>query len=235
MSLKSKIQTDHCMLRITKVAHNMKSSGTEGCNRMHWGAEQPVKDAGISGQPGRTSSSQGAKSAAHCLTEKNVAFRLVREDRLDSRATLIQGMERRYMKRDMLVKVTEDSFRCRICELHFVPAEPNSSKMHKENHKKLARGGLPLGVREFLNTFGWAVTRNCGGIDRLKEAQNGEIGKLAVAYSRWTRARMNGIDESEFDEYMSAHIHIIDSIVEGNAGKIDQAFNQIKRWERFAG
>ena len=197
MSLKSKVQIDHCMLRSIKVSNNMEFSGTEGCNRMHWGAERPVKS--------------------------------------DSRATLIQGMERRYMKRDMLVKVTEDSFRCRICELHFVPAEPNSSKMHKENHKKLARGGLPLGVREFLNTFGWAVTRNCGGIDRLKEAQNGEIGKLAVAYSRWTRARMNGIDESEFDEYMSAHIHLIDSMIEANAGKIDQAFNQIKRWERFAG
>ena len=157
MSLESKAQIDHCMLRIIKVAHNM------------------------------------------------------------------------------LVKVTEDSFRCRICELHFVPAEPNSFKMHKENHKKLARGGLPRGVREFLNTLGWAVTRNGGGIDRLKEAQNGEIGKLAVAYSRWTRARMNGIDESEFDEYMSAQLYLIDSMVEGNAGKIDQAFNQIKRWERFAG
>ena len=157
MSLKSKVQIDHCMLRIVKVAHKM------------------------------------------------------------------------------LVKVTQDSFRCRICELHFVPAEPNSLKMHKENHKKLAQGGLPPGVREFLNTFGWAVTRNGGGIDRLKEAQNGEVGKLAVAYSRWTRARMNGIDDSEFDEYMSAHLHLIDSMVEGDAGKIDHAFDQIKRWERFAG
>jgi hypothetical protein len=137
------------------------------------------------------------------------------------------------MKHDMLVKVTEVSFRCRICELHFVPLEPGSCKLHKENHKKLALGGLPPGVLEFLKAFGWAVTRNNGGIDRLKKAHNGEVGKLAVAYSWWTRARMNGIDESEFDAYMAAHLHVIDSMVEDNAGKIDEARNQIKQWARF--
>ena len=138
------------------------------------------------------------------------------------------------MNYDMLVKVTEVSFRCRICELHFVPAEPGSCKIHKEKHKKLALGGLPPGVLEFLKAFGWAVTRNNGGIDRLKEAGSEEVGKLAVAYSWWTRARMNGIDEREFDEFMSAHLHVIDSMAEDNAAKIERARYQIKQWARFA-
>ena len=46
---------------------------------------------------------------------------------------------------------------------------------------------------------------------------------------------MNGIGESEFDEYMAAHLRFIDAIVERNAEKDEQAGNAIKRWEKYAG
>lgn len=139
------------------------------------------------------------------------------------------------MNDDLLIKVTEDSVRCRVCGLHFVPAEPDDKKLHKEEHKKLSNGGLPLEVREFLKAFGWAVAHNDGGIDRLKDKQDGEVGKLAVAYSWWARARINGVDESEFDQYMAAHLRFIDSMVEHNEERIKQAAREIKQWEKYAG
>ena len=139
------------------------------------------------------------------------------------------------MKNDMLVKVSEAAVRCRVCELRFVPKEPSDSKMHKERHKQLAKGGLPLELRNFQKRFGWAVAYNAGGIDLLKDEQNPEVGKLAVAYAWWARARMSGIDESEFDEFMAAHLHIIDALVEGNAEECEQAKDAIERWERYAG
>ena len=141
------------------------------------------------------------------------------------------------MKNDMLVKVTEASVHCRVCGLRFVPGDPGDRKIHKEDHRKLARGGLPFEVREFMKGFGWAVARNDGGIDRLKGKQRGqdrELGKLAVLYAWWARARMKGIDEGEFDEYMAAYLRFIDAIVERNAEKDKQAGNAIKRWEKYA-
>jgi len=107
--------------------------------------------------------------------------------------------------------------------------------MHKEKHEQLARGGLPHDVREFLKAFGWAVAHNDGGIDRLKDRQDSEVGKLAVAYSWWTRAKMLGINEGEFDDFMAAHLLFIDAKVEKNIAKVAQAANRIERWEQYAG
>ena len=119
-----------------------------------------------------------------------------------------------------------------MCDLTFFPDEPDDRAVHKEVHKKLERCGLPLGVREFLKAFGWSVAHDDGRIERLKD-KHSEEGKLAVAYFGWARAKMNGIEESEFDEYMAAHLHFIDEIVEGNTGKIDQT--RIKRWGKYVG
>ena len=73
------------------------------------------------------------------------------------------------------------------------------------------------------------------GKNRVQDIQDREVGKLAVAYSWWARARMNSIHESEFDEYMAAHLHFIDAMIEDDEGEITQALNRIKPWERYAG
>jgi hypothetical protein len=139
------------------------------------------------------------------------------------------------MKRDNLVKVTEESVRCRVCGLHFVPEEADDRNRHREDHEKLARGGLPLEVREFLKAFGWAVAHNDGVIDRIKDRQDREVGKLAVAFSWWSRARMNGAKESDFDKYMAAHLKFIDAEIEGDEKEFEQASIEIKQWEKYAG
>ena len=135
----------------------------------------------------------------------------------------------------MLIKVTEHSVRCRICLWTFVPDEPGDAKSHKEGHAKLAKGGLPLEVREFLKAFGSAAAHNDGGIDRIKEHQDKEVGKLAVAYSWWARASMNGISETEFDRFMADHLHFIDTKIDDDIDSLQQAAIEIKKWERYAG
>ena len=77
-------------------------------------------------------------------------------------------------------------------------------------------------MREFLKAFGWAVAHKDGGLDRLKGEHESELEKVAVALAWWARARQNRVDESEFDEYTSAHLDFIDARVAKDAGKIAQ-------------
>ena len=86
------------------------------------------------------------------------------------------------MRNDMLVARGGGSVRCRICEFDFVPEEPRDRERHKEEHEKLARGGLPFGVREFLKAFGWDTAYN-NSRNRVRNKQDREVGKLAIAYS----------------------------------------------------
>src|SRR6185312_6467534 len=89
---------------------------------------------------------------------------------------------------------------CRICRGGFVDSLPEDRAEHRKEHKRLAEGGAPLVVREFLKKFGWAVAHNDGGLDRLKGENSPEDGKLAVVYSWWMRARLNGCAPSDFDQ-----------------------------------
>jgi len=139
------------------------------------------------------------------------------------------------MKNDMLSMKDNGTAVCRICELLFVPSEPDDQEMHRKIHADLARGGMPRRVRDFSKDFGWAVAHNDGGIDRLKGSFDPELGKLVVAYSWWSRARSNGASEKDFNAYMEAHIRFADALVSNDAKQIDAAASAIKPWEKFAG
>lgn len=124
---------------------------------------------------------------------------------------------------------------CRICRGSFVDAIPEDHAAHRDEHKMLAKGGMPRVVREFLKTFGWAVAHDDGGISRAKENVDAETGKLAVAYSWWIRAHLSGCAVSEFDAFMKAHMTFIDSMVGNDNDAVALAAKAIKSWERFAG
>lgn len=122
---------------------------------------------------------------------------------------------------------------CRICGLHYVPSLEEDRKTHAAIHKKYARGAQPLKVRDFSKAFGWAVAFNDGGLDRMKDQHDPELGKLVVAFSWWSRALANGDPEKDFDRYMDAHLAFADSLVSGEGQP--EARAAIQKWERFAG
>lgn len=138
------------------------------------------------------------------------------------------------MKSDMLI-ITERTAECRVCGLHFVPSELEDRTVHRETHADLARGGMPQKIRDFSKAFGWAVAHNDGGLERLKDRYDPELGKVVVAYSWWSRARSNGAQESDFDDFMTAHLNYVDALVANNADQITASAKAIKPWERFAG
>jgi hypothetical protein len=138
------------------------------------------------------------------------------------------------MKNGMLV-ITERTAECRVCGLHFVPSEPADETMHRKTHADLARGGMPQKIRDFSKAFGWAVAHNDGGLERLKDRYDSDLGKLVVAYSWWSRARSNGAPESDFDAYMTAHLSYVDALVAADASQIEAHVKAIQAWERFAG
>ncbi|WP_213664128.1 hypothetical protein [Stutzerimonas stutzeri] len=105
--------------------------------------------------------------------------------------------------------------------------------LHKAEHNKLAKGVLPLRIREFLKSFGWAVAHDDGGLERLQGRNDPDVGKLAVAFSWWSRARGQGVPESDFDRYMTAHLAFADAMVTGE--NLAEAGQAIKEWERYAG
>lgn len=122
---------------------------------------------------------------------------------------------------------------CRICGLLYVPSLEEDRQTHAAIHKKYARGSQPQKVRDFSKAFGWAVAFNDGGLDRMKDHYDPELGKLVVAFSWWSRALSNGVPEKDFDRYMDAHLAFADSLVSG-AGQVE-ARAAIQKWERYAG
>jgi hypothetical protein len=139
------------------------------------------------------------------------------------------------MKNDMLAMTDGGAARCRVCGLNFVPSVPDDEALHKQTHSDLSRGGMPQPVRDFLKAFGWAVAYNDGGIDRLKDQYDPELGKLSVAYVYWNRARSNGALERDFDAFMSAHLKFADASISKDAHQWRVASEAIKPWEKFAG
>ena len=122
---------------------------------------------------------------------------------------------------------------CNICGMTYAEDDADDRKTHAAEHKKLAKGVLPYKVREFMKGFGYAVAHNDGGIDRLKNHYDPEIGKLVIAFSWWSRALSQGAPAKDFDAYMNAHLQFADSLVTGNGEQ--EARRAIKKWEQYAG
>ena len=103
---------------------------------------------------------------------------------------------------------------CLICGLNFVPDSPEDQERHAHEHRVLVCGALPIGVREFIKTFGWAVAFNDGGIERLKERLNEEdreTAKRTVVFAYWTRALSYGVPENDFEQFMEAYFAFVDA------------------------
>lgn len=124
---------------------------------------------------------------------------------------------------------------CRICRGSYVDSVESDRTAHREEHKRLAQGGMPRAGREFLKTFGWAVAHNDGGLERAKGQFDAEDGKLAVVYSWWMRARLAGCPAADFDRFMAAHFTFADATVGNDPDELHHADQVIKPWERFAG
>jgi hypothetical protein len=138
------------------------------------------------------------------------------------------------MKNDMPI-ITGNTTECRICGLHLVPSDPGDKILHRKRHTDLARGGVPQKIRDFSKAFGWAVAHNNGGLEKLKDRYDPELGKLVVAYSWWSRARSNGAPERDFDAYMTAYLKYVDALVSDDAEQIIASAKAIQPWEQFAG
>lgn len=124
---------------------------------------------------------------------------------------------------------------CRICLRGYVPSVPEDRAAHRKRHLEMARGGMPLEVRDFMKAFGWAVAHDDGGLDRLKGAHDPELGKLVVAYAWWSRARLAGAPEKDFDSFMDAHLAFADALVSEDRARIAAAEKGIEKWGRYAG
>jgi hypothetical protein len=135
---------------------------------------------------------------------------------------------------DKPAKQSSDVVECRICGLNYVPDSPNDQRIHSDEHLKLVRGALPKDVREFLKDFGWAIAHDDRAIKNHKVKWSQEIGKKAVVFSWWTRARSNGIADDQFDDYMNAHLAYVDAIVARDDQQIAMAKALITPWEQYA-
>ncbi|MCY0853094.1 hypothetical protein OMK73_04010 [Cupriavidus sp. D39] len=127
-----------------------------------------------------------------------------------------------------------DLVECRVCRMNFVTSVPEDVRAHRAEHNELAKGGLPKVVREMLKGFGWAVAHNDGGLQRLRDYEP-EDGKLSVAYGWWSRAVLAGVAITEFDDYMAAHLRLIDSIVDNTDAPGTPQRRAVERWEGYAG
>jgi hypothetical protein len=127
--------------------------------------------------------------------------------------------------------------KCRICGLGYVPEEPEDVKLPAKKHRAILKGGLPLEVRNFLKAWGWAAAYGNSLQDTLYTAsfRESELGKQAVVFAWWCRARANGLRDADFEPFMQAHFAFVDAKAEQNPDKIRTAAQSIRRWEKYAG
>jgi hypothetical protein len=121
---------------------------------------------------------------------------------------------------------------CRICGLNFVTGIPDDSEQHREAHAEILRGGLPLKMRELLKPAGYATL---GGQALGMIKFEPEEGKRAVVFGWWTRARSNGIPDSELNDFFAAHMTLLDGMQTQDEEEIEEAHKRMKRWEKYAG
>jgi hypothetical protein len=134
-----------------------------------------------------------------------------------------------------LIKNEAGRVECRVCGLIFVPDSEEDREQHEDMHRRIICGGVPLSVREFLKDFGWAVAHNDGGVERLKDKYEPEIGKRAVVFAYWIRGLSKGIPENDCDKFMAAHFAFVDAMVSGDKQELDKTSQGIKPWEKYAG
>lgn len=121
---------------------------------------------------------------------------------------------------------------CRICGLNFVTGSPDDSEQHRETHAEILRGGLPLNMRELLKSAGYATMAGQSlGINKFEV----EEGKRAVVFGWWTRARSNGIPDSELNDFFAAHMSLLDGKMAQDEEEIEEASKKMQRWGKYAG
>lgn len=126
---------------------------------------------------------------------------------------------------------------CRICGLRFDSELPTNQRIHREEHQRLIRGGLPLRVRELMMDYGKSVALRCRGLERLKSewSDKVEAGKLAMVFSHWAHARGNGIPDDQFDSFTAAHLAWIDAQCGQDERATIDAEASLTQWSQFLG
>ena len=102
------------------------------------------------------------------------------------------------------------SVECRICGLKFLPELEEDQELHRHEHIRFLRGGLPYELREFIKRAAWEAAECEDGVQGDEGRRQQEIAKRVVAYSYWTRDVSYGIPESEFEPFMDETFAFID-------------------------
>ncbi len=87
-------------------------------------------------------------------------------------------------------------------------------------------------MRELLKSAGYATL---GGQSLGMRKFESEDGKRAVVFGWWTRARSNGIPDSELNDFFAAHMSLLDGMQTQNEEEIEEAHKRMKQWEKYAG
>ncbi|WP_458726018.1 hypothetical protein [Pseudomonas gregormendelii] len=126
---------------------------------------------------------------------------------------------------------------CRICgffmcRLRRLKKSEKTSTAISKKASAADRLSRPQKVRDFSKAFGWAVAHNDGGLERMKDQHDPELGKLVVAFSWWSRALSNGVQVKDLTVTWRLTLHLP---IHSWVYSVDKTSAAIKKWERFAG
>ncbi len=104
---------------------------------------------------------------------------------------------------------------CRICGTMVlikpnIEGELHDIKNHARIHREMIKGVLPYGMRELVKNVGWGVLYGAEEPSYFNEIKK-EDAKRLIAFSWWSRARQNGIDDKDFEDFMLDHIEYLDA------------------------
>ncbi|MBB4861692.1 hypothetical protein HNP46_000503 [Pseudomonas nitritireducens] len=120
---------------------------------------------------------------------------------------------------------------CPICLRNYDHRDSTELFDHRQYHRLLACGGVPIEIAEFQTQYRDFKTKGIAGILALRERVNPDIVRLAAAYAWWDIALSAGIDQEEFTRFMTAHLELARALT--GEGDEKSARDRVREWARF--
>ena len=134
-------------------------------------------------------------------------------------------------------EVDSGLLQCRICGLRFLGGRADEDATHYALHEQIRNGAVPYDVREFMKNAASALLFREERFDAADSStvddSSSETAKRVIAFAWWARARQHGIPEDDFDDYMAAHLNLIDALASDDQIAIEFAEIDVARWDQF--
>jgi hypothetical protein len=122
---------------------------------------------------------------------------------------------------------------CRVCGGRYLPIpDEKEIKHHYKVHNMIQSGAYPYKIREFMKSVAWSALIKPDSSIQISTNYDKDDLKRVLAYAWWSRAKENGLKDSDFEDYIFDHMDYLDAYLSGEKKQLNDIKNKIdERWD----